>query len=248
MSNKLYKNVNIIKNKLKINKLTIGSWIQLNSVASTILMTEKKIFDWLTLDMEHGEINFEDAIKLINLIQSKDIPCFIRLRESNTENIKYSLECGALGLIYPNMSSYDEVKNKIEYSIYNKKRGVGFSLSNSFGIHLKKNLNFNPINIVMVENTEIVEDLDKLKSIKEIDAFLIGPYDLRNSFIKKNQESKFKSYLNKIFRKLKKNNMRYGIHIVNPNKKILKENVRKGSTFIPLGMDTVFLRDGISKI
>ena len=26
--------------------------------------------------------------------------------------------------------------------------------------------------------------------------------------------------------------MRCGIHIVNPNKKILKENVRKGSTFI----------------
>ena len=40
----------------------------------------------------------------------------------------------------------------------------------------------------MLENTEIVEDLDKLKNIKEIDAFLIGPYDLRNSFIKiKNQ-------------------------------------------------------------
>ena len=52
------------------------------------------------LDMEHGEINFEDAIKLISLIQSKDIPCFIRLRKSNSENIKYSLECGALGLIY----------------------------------------------------------------------------------------------------------------------------------------------------
>ena len=40
--------------------------------------------------------------------------------------------------------------------------------------------------------------------------------------------------------------MRCGIHIVNPNK-ILKENVRKGSTFIALGMDTVFLKDGISK-
>ena len=56
----------------------------------------------------------------------------------------------------------------------------------------------------MLENTEIVEDLDKLKNIKEIDAFLIGPYDLRNSFIKKNQESKFESYLNNLFRKLKK--------------------------------------------
>ena len=50
-----------------------------------------------------------------------------------------------------NMSSYDEVKNKIEFSIYKKKRGVGFSISNSFGIHLKKNLNFKPINIVMLE-------------------------------------------------------------------------------------------------
>ena len=54
--------------------------------------------------MEHGEINFEDAIKLISLIQSKDIPCFIRLR-SQFRKYKIPLECGALGLIYSNMSS-----------------------------------------------------------------------------------------------------------------------------------------------
>ena len=45
----------------------------------------------------------------------------------------------------------------------------------------------------MLENTEIVEDLDKLKNIKEV-MHLIGPYDLRNSFIKKNQESKFELF------------------------------------------------------
>ena len=115
-------------------------------------------------------------------------------------------------------------------------------------MNLNKNLNFKPINVVMLENTEIIEDLDKLKKIKEIDAFLIGPYDLRNSFIKKNHGYKFESYLNSLFKKLKKNNMKYGVHIVDPNKKNLNEKVKKGSTFIPLGMDTVFLRDGISKI
>ena len=114
-------------------------------------------------------------------------------------------------------------------------------------MNLNKNLNFKPINVVMLENTEIIQDLDKLKKIKEIDAFLIGPYDLRNSFIKKIMVTSL-SYLNSLFKKLKKNNMKYGIHIIDPNKKNLNEKVKKGSTFIPLGMDTVFLRDGISKI
>ena len=47
-------------------------------------MTEKKIFDWLTLDMEHGEINFEDAIKLIGLQSNQKI-----FHVSKIEGVKF---------------------------------------------------------------------------------------------------------------------------------------------------------------
>ena len=245
---KLISKVRIIRKKLKKGTPTIGGWVQFSSVGSLTVMLEKHLFEWLTLDMEHGEIDFKEAISLIKVIKGQGIPPLIRLRESNSENIKYSLECGALGLIYPNMCTYEEVKEKIDYSMYHKKRGVGFSISNSFGAHLNDHLKFKPLNIVMIENTEIIENFEKIKNISDIDAFLIGPYDLKNSFIKKNKELNFEKYLLNFYKYLNKNKIKYGIHIVKPDKKVLKQTIKKGSLFLPFGIDSTILEAGMSKM
>ena len=213
---KLISKVRIIRKKLKKGTPTIGSWVQFSSVGSLTVMLEKHSFEWLTLDMEHGEIDFKEAISLIKVIKGQGIPPLIRLRESNSENIKYSLECGALGLIYPNMCTYEEVKEKIDYSMYHKKRGVGFSISNSFGAHLNDNLKFKPLNIVMIENTEIIENFEK--------------------------------YLLNFYKYLNKNKIKYGIHIVKPDKKVLKQTIKKGSLFLPFGIDSTILEAGMSKM
>ena len=53
-----------LKEKLKNNKLTIGSWITIGNPSIVEIMATAG-FEWLTIDMEHSAITLEKAQELI---------------------------------------------------------------------------------------------------------------------------------------------------------------------------------------
>ena len=79
--------------------------------------------------------------------------------------------------------------------------------------------------------------------MKEIDATILGPYDLSASlgfpgvFEKKEVRAALSAY-ERISKKYRKP---YGYHIVHPDARILKEKIRLGYKFIVYGIDEIFL-------
>ena len=71
----------------------------------------------------------------------------------------------------------------------------------------------------MIENINSVKRLEKILSVKGLDAILIGPYDLCASMgiTGKFKNTKFKSVINKIKKIAKKYKIPCGIHIIEPN-------------------------------
>ena len=61
-----------LKQKLKNNELTIGSWIMMGNPMSVEVMALAG-FEWLVIDIEHTSIDLQTAENLIRAIQSKDI-------------------------------------------------------------------------------------------------------------------------------------------------------------------------------
>ena len=239
--------INFLRKKIK-NKPSIGSWIQFNSTSVIELMCTGK-FDWLCLDMEHGELRTSDLIKNIVAIENQNKLAFVRLAVSNEENCKTALESGASGIIFPNLKNCKEVEKILQFTDYKNSRGSGFSRCNTYGEEFKTNLNFKPFNVVMIENTEIVKDLNNVLKIKKIDAFLVGPYDLYNSYINSGGKKKnFNRYLNKMVLTLKKSKKIYGIHIVNPHVSNLKKRISQGYKFLPFGIDSTFLIETLKNI
>ena len=240
------KKIRNLRSKIKKNP-SIGSWIQFNSSGIIESMCTND-FEWLCLDMEHGEIRSGDLIKNITAIENNNKLPFVRLAISNEENCKMSLEAGAAGVIFPNLKSHKEIKNVICYTDYGISRGTGFSRCNDYGKELIQNFKFKPFVVVMIENIEIINDLKNVFKIPNIDAYLIGPYDLYNSYLNHGGSKKgFKKYLNKLIHELKKNKKIFGIHIVDPDIKILKQKIKEGFKFIPYGMDSTFLRKSLKK-
>jgi 2-dehydro-3-deoxyglucarate aldolase len=234
------KKINNLRTKIK-KTVSVGSWVQFNSCGVIESMCSS-YFDWICLDMEHGEIRPEDLIKNITTIENKNKLAFIRLAVSNEENCKISLESGAAGIIFPNFKNHQEVKNIIKYTDYKLSRGCGFSRCNNYGKNLIENFKLKPFIVVMIENIEIINDLKNVIKIPNIDAYLIGPYDLYNSFINHGGSKKdFNNYLNKLIGELKKYKKTFGIHVVEPDKKILKKRIKQGFKFIPYGIDSTFL-------
>ena len=96
----------------------------------------------------------------------------------------------------------------------------------------------------MIENQSAVKNIDKILSVKGLDAIFIGPYDLSASLKLTGQfdHPRFKKNLKTIIDACNKHNIAYGIHIIEPSKLELKKNINKGYTFIAYSIDSVFLR------
>ena len=236
-----------LKKKLKNNSIiSVGSWLQLNDPNVSEIMSRSN-FDWLVVDLEHGSFTKNDMINIFRAISLGNSLPFARVKNDSKLEIQEALDSGACGLIIPNIKDEIQLKKIISYSCWppTGTRGVGFSRANIFGKIFNKYKIFaqKPFLVAMVECKDGLKNIESISQNKDLDAILIGPYDLSASLGStgnfKNKE--FISAINKIIRVCKKNKKSVGMHQVQPKEKNLKRLIKKGFNFIPYGIDTSFL-------
>src|SRR3990172_4566597 len=101
-----------LKEKLKQNKLTIGSWITIGNSSIAEIMA-KSGFDWLTVDMEHSAITLHQAQQLIQVIELCGVLPLVRVDENNPTLIKRVMDAGAHGVIVPMVNTKEEANNAV---------------------------------------------------------------------------------------------------------------------------------------
>ncbi len=236
------KNINIIRTKLKNNKPSIGAWMQIPSPSLAEIISSQN-FDWVAIDLEHSQFNPETIKNIFRAIELNDKIPFARLKSNSEDEIKTLLECGAGGLIFPNIKNSNHLKKILEkiYLPPKGSRGVGFSRANLYGkdFYNYVNKSYYPIIIPMIENIEALNDIDNILKIKEVDSTLIGPYDLSSSMgiVGEIQSQKFLKTLNFYLNISKKYKKASGIHLIDPSKIKLKSLIKKGFSFIPFSLD-----------
>ena len=250
--------VNNIKNKIKKNELTIGSWITLPNIIIPELLSYAK-FDWLCIDMEHTPINLNDVQNLIISIENNNLTSLVRVGDHDSNNIKRIMDIGADGIIAANVKNKNEAMNIVNSVKYPSqgKRGVGLYRAQKYGYSLgqyMKWLEKKSIVIVQIESLEAIENLEEIFSTKGVDAFMIGPYDLSASLGIPGDFNnlKFKKSIKKIMSMSIKYNLTAGIHSVSSSPDEVINKIKQGFNFISYSLDTIFLADsalnGMQKI
>lgn len=241
-----------IKNKLKKQNLLIGSWITIPDL-NIVEIFSNNCFDWLCIDMEHSSITIKDIPMLTSLIEKNNISPLVRLGENNSNLIKRVMDCGAHGVIIADIKNALEAQkaiNSVKYPPLGN-RGVGLYKAQGYGKdfnHYLKWLKNESVVILQIESLEAVADIDNILSIKNLDAIMIGPYDLSGSMgITGNfDDIEFKKTLKYIINKSKKHSISVGIHSISTNPKDLKKYIKQGFNFIACSLDTIFLSDSVS--
>jgi len=247
-----------LKNKLKNNELTVGSWITIGHPSIPEILAQAG-FDWLVIDIEHNLIDQSMLQTLILTIQSKDIAALVRVSDNDSIIIKQVLDAGADGIIIPMVCNKADAEHAVNSSYYPPRgqRGVGLSRAqgygNSFDDYKKWQLESLVI-IAQVEHIEGVKNINDIISTDGIDGIIIGPYDLSGSIgIPGELESKeLKAAVEKVITQCRKNDFPMGYHIVEPEAIIAMEKIQMGFRFIAFGTDFYFMRnnskDQMSKI
>lgn len=247
-----------LKQKLKNNELTVGSWIMMGNSMSVEVMALAG-FEWLVVDIEHTPIDMETVQTLIITIQANDMKALVRVSKNEEVVIKKILDMGADGIIVPMVSSKEDAKQAVDYAKYPPvgKRGVGLYRSTKFGTKFeeyKKWVDEELVIIAQIEHIDAVNNIDDILSVEGIDGTIIGPYDLSGSmgYPGEFEREDVKEAVQLVLDRCKENNVPSGFHVVDTNPENLNKKIEQGCTFLAYGIDYFFMRDaaiaGMSKV
>ena len=238
-----------LKQKLKNNELTIGSWIMIGNPMSVEVIALAG-FEWLVVDIEHTSIGLESAQNLITTIQANNMKALVRVSKNEEVVIKRILDMGADGIIVPMVCSKDEAIQAVEFAKYPPfgKRGVGLYRAQKYGTtfeEYKKWVNEELVIIAQIEHIDAVNNIEDIINVEGIDGTIIGPYDLSGSmgYPGDFERDDVKEAVQTVLDKCKANNMPSGFHVVDTNPESLKLKIDQGCTFLAYGIDYFFMRD-----
>ena len=247
-----------LKNKLKNNQLTLGSWITIGHSSVVDIMASAG-FEWLVIDMEHTSIDLTTAHNLIATIQANGMKALVRVSKNEEVIIKRILDMGADGIVIPMVKSKADAVEAIDYAKYPPigKRGVGLFRAQKYGLgfdEYKKWVKEELVIIAQIEHIDAVNNIEEIITTDGIDGVIIGPYDLSGSmgYPGEYHREDVKEAIVEVLRVCKENNFPSGFHVIESNPSKLQNRIDEGCTFLAYSLDFFFLgdsaRDGMKKL
>lgn len=145
-------------------------------------------YDYVVIDAEHTAIGVDYTEHLIRAAETAGIVPIVRVAQLDRAVIVRALDSGAAGVIVPQIHTAQEAQYAVQAAKYHPmgRRGMAQSRAAGFGLKVDdtyyEDANRETLFIVQVENRDAVEHLPSILATPGIDAVLIGPLDLSQSF------------------------------------------------------------------
>ena len=233
---------NPLKKIIKDGKAIINGWLQIPNSFSAEVMA-KQGWDSLTIDMQHGVIDYPNALQMLQAISSTDVTPLARVNWNEPGQIMKILDAGCYGVICPMVSNTFEAEKFVQACMYPPKgyrsygpiRGLIYGGSD-YGDHANDEI----LKIAMIETKEALDKLDEIMSTPGVDGIYIGPADLslaigqKPSFDNPEGSPQYKKIV-EILEHAKKNNIAAGIH--NGTPEYAQKMIDIGFNFVSVGTD-----------
>ncbi|QTN38507.1 2,4-dihydroxyhept-2-ene-1,7-dioic acid aldolase [Cryomorphaceae bacterium] len=238
-----------LKSKIRNGELTLGSWITIGHPSIIEVLAESG-FDWLAVDVEHNLIDPSSLQILISTIQSRGMAALVRVQQNEEVYIKHAMDAGADGVIVPMIKTKHDALSAVNHVHYPPlgKRGVGLSRAQRYGQGFedyKKWLVEYSVVIAQIEHYEAIDNLEEIFEVPQLDAAMIGPYDLSGSLGMPGsfEDFGFKAKLQRFKEVCSKMGIRTGYHVVPPKGDLMLEAIDAGHTFLAVSTDFMLLGD-----
>ncbi len=238
--------VRTIRTALQSGSPVIGSWMQIPDSNIAEIMGRAG-YQWVAIDMEHGPVAVNQLPDIFRALELGGTLPLARVASPLPINCRQALDQGAAGVVVPMISSAAQLQAIVTECHWppRGRRGVGFQRANVFGKFFDSYTQEAQESLVVaqIEHIDAVNDLESILKVKGLDAIMVGPYDLSASLGMTGdfENKKYKDVLSKILEVCAKQKVSCGIHVVQPDAKMLKQRISEGYTFIAYGVDTVFL-------
>lgn len=232
-----------LKARLAAGELTLGSWITLAHPAIAEIMGRAG-FDWMVIDTEHSVIDNGDTQALIHALDAAGCPALVRLTSNHADQIKRAMDAGATGVMVPLVRNAEDARQAVDAVYYppRGRRGVGLARAQGYGAGFQSYLDWlagNAVVVVMIEHVEAVERIDQILAVENVDAFIVGPYDLSASMGKPGatDDPEVHAALDQLLAAGRRAGKPGGLHVVEPDPASISRHIAAGFRFLGYSLD-----------
>jgi len=237
---------NKLKELFKSGKPAVNGWLQIPNSFTAELMANQN-WDSLTLDMQHGVIDYPNAVGMLQAISTTEVVPMARVNWNEPGQIMKILDAGAYGVICPMVSNKKEAENFVKacmyppngYRSYGPIRGLVYG-----GPDYADEANNEILKFAMIETKESLENLDEIMKTPGLDGIYIGPADLslaigeKPSFDKPENDPVY-NIIMKILDHAVKNKIIAGIQ--NGQPEYAEKMIKKGFQLVTIGSDQRYM-------
>lgn len=174
---------NAIRKLWADDKPALIGWLGIPSSVSAELMAREG-WDCICLDMQHGAIDYTDALPMLQAISTTDATPMIRLEGNDPARIGKLLDAGAYGVICPMINTAAQAAAFLRACHYEPKgnRSIGPLRAALYaGADYVKHANETILALPMIETSEALANLEEILSVPGLEAIYVGPSDLAAS-------------------------------------------------------------------
>ncbi len=158
----------------------INGWLQIPSAFSAEVMAHQG-WDSLTVDLQHGVIDYQAAVTLMQAISTTETVPLARVPWNQPGAIMKILDAGAYGVICPLVNTAADAEAFVGACRYPPRgyrssgpiRGLLYG-----GADYLEHADETIITLAQIETAEALENLDQILATRRLDAVYIGPNDL----------------------------------------------------------------------
>ena len=174
-----------LRAKLASRQPVYGLWITLES-ASICEMAVALGLDWVTIDAEHGHLDWKEIVEHVRAAVRSDTVVLVRLAENSPALIKRALDIGADGVVIPWVETPQQLEAAMAAATYPPRgiRGIGAERATCWGqcfVEHTAEADANVLVVPIIETVRAVQAIEQLARVPGADLFFFGPADLSST-------------------------------------------------------------------
>lgn len=177
---------NVLKQRLAAGETLFGAWIETGSAMVTEIVAHQG-FDFLVLDLEHGQGDLRDAADMLRAGQACGTPCVVRVPWADPVFLKRILDAGADSLMIPQVESAADAEAAVRACRYppQGRRGYAAPVVRASGYgktaDYTHRANDNLLLIIQIESAQAVAQAAEICAVDGVDVPFLGVNDMAGS-------------------------------------------------------------------
>lgn len=223
----------------------INSWLAIPNSFSAEIMAHQG-FDSLTIDLQHGLIDYPSMVLMLQAISTTNTPSVVRVPWLEPGSLMKVLDAGASGVICPMVNTRVDAQRFVEYTNYAPAGCRSYGPVRALLTHGEDywtHANNTIVRFAMIESAQALDNLDDILSVEGLDAIYVGPSDLSLSLGAKpgfdDVAPHVAEAIDYIVERARAHNVIAGIH--NGTPEVASARIAKGYQFVTVGSDARFM-------